>query len=140
MAMPLSCSCALEKNENCQIAEHGLSWKQLFFEKARLAPPTHAHARPRCDAMEAQVVETDLENFDAANMDLEVLKTSIMLAKDHIHQLRVRQFGSQVPPTPLPPPSPPTNKYNNNNTHRHTHTHTHTHTHAPSHLFSQDCD
>jgi hypothetical protein len=67
--------CALEKYENCPIAEHGLSWKQLFFEK---------------------VVEQDLENFDAANMDIDVLKRMVQLSKDYVHKLKVRQFGSQA--------------------------------------------
>ena len=86
--------CALEKYENCQIAEHGLSWKQLFFEKVSASRQSPRLVLPIVRRL--QVLEQDLENFDAANMDIDVLKQRVQLSKDYVHKLKVRQFGSQV--------------------------------------------
>lgn len=60
---------------NLQIAEHGMSWKQLFFERFT------AHM---------------LEEFDAASDDVDLLREQIQAAEDYVFQLRVEQLLSHL--------------------------------------------
>eukprot|EP00903_Cladosiphon_okamuranus_P010296 g9745.t2 len=57
--------------QNCQIAEHGLTWKQLFFE---------AH------------VSTQLETFDAKKETFEHLLDFLASCQEYVFTLRIRQL------------------------------------------------
>ncbi|CAB1106005.1 unnamed protein product [Ectocarpus sp. CCAP 1310/34] len=57
--------------QNCQIAEHGLTWKQLFFE---------AH------------VSTQLETFDAQKETFDHLLEFLASCQEYVFTLRIRQL------------------------------------------------
>ena len=66
---------ALGRWSNCQVGEHGSSWKRLFFE-------TH--------------LQDFLEAFDVAKQSNEELMQLLALSKDYIFSLRVRQLLSHL--------------------------------------------
>lgn len=62
--------CALERWENCQIVDHGSSWKRLYFE------------RNLTDFLEA---------FDPTKVDTEELQRTLAVSKDYIFSLKIKQ-------------------------------------------------
>lgn len=60
---------------NPQIAEHGMSWKQLFFEKYT------AHL---------------VEEFDSASDDYDLLREQVQAGEDYVFQLRIEQLLSHL--------------------------------------------
>lgn len=67
--------CASDLFQNCLPADHGHSWKQLFFEKT---------------------VEEALENFDGSEQTHAALANLLRTAQDYVYKLRVRQFASHA--------------------------------------------
>ena len=67
--------CATATWENCQISDHGSSWKRLYFERNL----------------------TDfLESFDPTKMDTEPLIHMLQVSKDYVFSLRIKQFLSAL--------------------------------------------
>lgn len=60
---------------NCQLTEHNLSWKQLYFEK---------------------LMQDKLEDFDSVTEDIETIYELIDSCMDHIFTLKFRQFPSHA--------------------------------------------
>ena len=86
--------CCIERFgwQNCQIVEHGLTWKQLFFE---------TYLQERLEGHEAE-----------AGDDLTDLLECVTACQDYIFTLTIRELRShldieQVGPPPPPPPPPP---------------------------------
>ncbi|KAL1511452.1 hypothetical protein AB1Y20_006251 [Prymnesium parvum] len=67
--------CALIRWENCQITDHGSSWKRLYFERN---------------------LADFLEVFDPAKLDTEDLTRLLAVSKDYIFSLRIKQFLSHL--------------------------------------------
>jgi len=67
--------CALQRWDNCQIVDHGSSWKRLYFERN---------------------LADFLELFDPAKMDTEDLTRTLAVSKDYIFSLRIKQFLSHL--------------------------------------------
>ena len=67
--------CCLEGKgwKNCQISEHGLTWKQTFFEK---------------------FIEEELENFDPNVHDIDELRMKLEAAEDYVFNLTIKQLMS----------------------------------------------
>merc|ERR1719446_106173 len=67
--------CALQRWDNCQIVDHGSSWKRLYFERNL----------------------TDfLEVFEPTKMDTEDLTRTLAISKDYIFSLKIKQFLSHI--------------------------------------------
>ena len=60
---------------NCQIEEHGLTWKQLFFERN---------------------LQEELEGFDPGRDDIETLARRIRASEDYVFSLELRQLLSHL--------------------------------------------
>jgi len=60
---------------NCQIAEHGLTWKQTFFEK---------------------FIEEELETFDPNVHDIDELRSKLEAAEDYVFNLTIKQLMSHM--------------------------------------------
>ena len=67
--------CASARWDNCQISDHGSSWKRLYFE------------RNLADFLEA---------FDPKEQDTEDLTRTLAVSKDYIFSLHVKQFLSHL--------------------------------------------
>ena len=69
--------CCLEGKgwKNCQISEHGLTWKQTFFEK---------------------FIEEELENFDPNVHDIDELRMKLEAAEDYVFNLTIKQLMSHM--------------------------------------------
>eukprot|EP00304_Pavlova_gyrans_P010050 CAMPEP_0206036760 /NCGR_PEP_ID=MMETSP1466-20131121/2998_1 /ASSEMBLY_ACC=CAM_ASM_001126 /TAXON_ID=44452 /ORGANISM="Pavlova gyrans, Strain CCMP608" /LENGTH=435 /DNA_ID=CAMNT_0053411265 /DNA_START=22 /DNA_END=1329 /DNA_ORIENTATION=+ len=67
--------CATERWSNCEISEHGSSWKRLFFERH---------------------LQTFLEDLDPSTQSSEDLVKLLSLSKDYVFSLRLRQFLSHL--------------------------------------------
>jgi hypothetical protein len=69
--------CCLEGKgwKNCQISEHGLTWKQTFFEK---------------------FIEEELENFDPMVHDIDEMRMKLEAAEDYVFNLTIRQLMSHM--------------------------------------------
>jgi hypothetical protein len=67
--------CCVEKYgwPNCELAEHGLLWKQLYFEK---------------------LLQEKLEDFDAQTQDISTLTDFLESCKDYIFTVKFRQLPS----------------------------------------------
>jgi len=67
--------CATLRWDNCQISDHGSSWKRCYFERNL----------------------TDfLEGFDPIKQDTEELTRCLAVSKDYIFSLRIKQFLSHL--------------------------------------------
>jgi len=67
--------CSTERWDNCQISDHGSSWKRCYFERNL----------------------TDfLESFDPLKMDTEELTRTLAVSKDYVFSLRIKQFLSHL--------------------------------------------
>ena len=70
--------CAQERWDNCQISDHGSSWKRLYFERN---------------------LSDFLESFDPKLQDTEDLTRTLAISKDYIFSLHVRRHsGSNLTP------------------------------------------
>ena len=70
--------CAQERWDNCQISDHGSSWKRLYFERN---------------------LSDFLESFDPKLQDTEDLTRTLAISKDYIFSLHVRHHcGSNLTP------------------------------------------
>ena len=67
--------CSVERWDNCQISDHGSSWKRCFFE------------RNLADFLEA---------FDPDKQDTEELTRTLAVSKDYVFSLRIKQFLSHL--------------------------------------------
>jgi hypothetical protein len=69
--------CCIERFgwQNCQIEEHGLLWKQMYFEK---------------------VLQEKLEDFDPQTEDLEEVYNLVDACSDYIFTIRFRQLPSHI--------------------------------------------
>ena len=67
--------CSVERWDNCQISDHGSSWKRCYFERNL----------------------TDfLESFDPVKHDTEELTRTLAVSKDYVFSLRIKQFLSHL--------------------------------------------
>ena len=68
--------CALQRWENCQIVDHGSSWKRLYFERNL----------------------TDfLEVFEPTKVDTDDLMRTLAVSKDYIFTQKVKQARCRTP-------------------------------------------
>uniref|UniRef100_A0A6T8GLA2 Uncharacterized protein n=1 Tax=Hemiselmis andersenii TaxID=464988 RepID=A0A6T8GLA2_HEMAN len=67
--------CATDLFQNCLPADHGHSWKQLFFEKT---------------------LEEALENFDGSDSAKASLHKLLATCADFVYKLKIRQFASHA--------------------------------------------
>ncbi|KAJ1488473.1 flagellar associated protein [Baffinella frigidus] len=67
--------CASDLFQNCLPADHGHSWKQLFFEKT---------------------VEEALENFDGSDQAHTALVKLLRTSQDYVYKLKIRQFAAHA--------------------------------------------
>lgn len=67
--------CSTARWDNCQIADHGSSWKRCYFERN---------------------LADFLESFDPAKQDTEELTRTLAVSKDYIFSLRIKQFLSHL--------------------------------------------
>ncbi len=67
--------CATERWDNCQITDHGSSWKRTYFERN---------------------LADFLETFDPLKVDTEELTRTLAVSKDYIFSLRIKQFLSHL--------------------------------------------
>ena len=67
--------CASARWDNCQISDHGSSWKRLYFERN---------------------LADFLESFDPKTQDTEDLTRTLTVSKDYIFSLHVKQFLSHL--------------------------------------------
>ena len=69
--------CATARWDNCQISDHGSSWKRLFFERN---------------------LADFLESFDPLKFDTEDLTRTLAVSKDYIFSLRIKQVRLTLQP------------------------------------------
>ena len=62
--------CSTARWDNCQISDHGSSWKRCYFERN---------------------LADFLESFDPAKQDTEELTRTLAVSKDYIFSLRIKQ-------------------------------------------------
>ena len=62
--------CSVERWDNCQISDHGSSWKRCYFERN---------------------LADFLESFDPLKMDTEELTRTLAVSKDYVFSLRIKQ-------------------------------------------------
>jgi hypothetical protein len=67
--------CSTARWDNCQISDHGSSWKRCYFERN---------------------LADFLESFDPAKQDTEELTRTLAVSKDYIFSLRIKQFLSHL--------------------------------------------
>lgn len=66
--------------ENCDIAGHGRSWKQLYFEKN---------------------IEDALETFDPESSDISQLRRLLLFSRKYVSMIRIQQLPSHIDLTTL---------------------------------------
>jgi len=67
--------CSTERWDNCQISDHGSSWKRCYFERN---------------------LSDFLEGFDPEKVDTEELTRTLAVSKDYVFSLRIKQFLSHL--------------------------------------------